>query len=114
MQSRLMRVAAISALSACVSISALGASVTQPGELVGIPAGMPLPPRLYFADTADWGCRSTSPTSCLGITIPVFTWSTPWTLLGGRAQLFTVTPVIETGTLNNSYDASFYNPALFG
>jgi hypothetical protein len=115
MQSRLMRVAAASALSVCVSIStALGASVTQPGESVGIPAGMPLPPGLYFADTADWGCRNTSPTSCLGITIPVFTWSTPLTFLGARVQLFTVTPVIETGVENTSYNASLYNPALVG
>jgi hypothetical protein len=98
-----------------VSVStALGASVIQPGELVGIPTGISLPPGLYFADTADWGCRSTSPTSCLGITIPVFTWSTPWTLLGGRVQLFTVTPVIETGIQNTSYNANVYNPALFG
>jgi hypothetical protein len=115
MQSRLMRVAAASALSMCVSIStALGASVTQPGELVGIPAGMPLPPGLYLADTADWGCWNTSPASCLGITIPVFTWSTPSTFLGARVQLFTVTPVIEAGTQNTSYNASVYNPGLFG
>jgi hypothetical protein len=115
MRSRLMRVAAASALSVCLSIAAaLGASVTQPGELVGIPGGTPLSPGVYFADTADWGCRSTDPTSCLGITIPVFTWSTPWTFLGGRVQLFTVTPIIETGIQNTSYNASVYNPALFG
>jgi hypothetical protein len=55
MQSRLMRVAAADALFICIGAStALGASVTQPGELVGIPAGTPLPPSLYFANTADW------------------------------------------------------------
>jgi hypothetical protein len=44
MQSRLMRVAAADALFICIGAStALGASVTQPGELVGIPAGTPLP-----------------------------------------------------------------------
>jgi hypothetical protein len=58
---------------------------------------MPLSPGLYFANTADWGCRDTSPASCLGITIPVVTWSTPWTVLGARVQFFSVTPLIETG-----------------
>jgi hypothetical protein len=76
MQSRLMRVAAAGTLSICMGASsAIAASVTQPGELVGIPSGTPLPTGLYFANTADWGCRSTSPTTCLGITISVVTWS---------------------------------------
>jgi hypothetical protein len=115
MQSRLMRVVAAGALSICMcTSSALAASVTQPGELVGLPSGTPLSPGLYFANTADWGCRNSSPTSCLGITIPVVTWSTPWTFLGGRVQFFSVTPVIETGVQNTSYNASVYNPALFG
>jgi Putative MetA-pathway of phenol degradation len=115
MQSRLMRVAAAGALSICMGTStAIAASVTQPGELVGLPSGAPLPPGLYFANTADWGCRNSSPTSCLGITIPVVTWSTPWTFLGGRVQFFSVTPVIETGVQNTSYNASVYNPALLG
>jgi hypothetical protein len=65
---------------------------------------MPLPP-IYFANTADWGCRSST---------PVVTWSTPWTLLGARVQFFTVPPVIETVLFNTSYNASVYNPALLG
>jgi hypothetical protein len=70
MQSRLMRVATAGVLSMCMSIStALAGSVTQPGETVGIPTGAPLPQGLYFTDTVDWGCRTTSPTTCLGITI---------------------------------------------
>src|SRR3984957_11697736 len=114
MRNKLMNVATAIVLSTCMGISsALGASVTQPGELVGLPSGMPLPPGLYFADTLDWGCRTSNPTSCLGITIPVVTWSTPWTFLGARVQFFTVTPFIEVGTQNN-YNASLYNPALLG
>jgi hypothetical protein len=94
MQSRSMEVAAAGALTMCMSIStAIATSVTQRGELVGLPSG---------------------PTSCLGITIPVVTSSTPWTFLGGRVQFFSVTPVIETGVQNTSYNASVYNPALFG
>src|ERR1700739_1453385 len=115
MQGRLMTAAAAGVLSMCTGIAtALAGSVTQPGETVGIPTGEPLPQGLYFTDTADWGCRTTSPTTCLGITIPIVTWSTPWTFLGARVQVFTVTPVIEIGVSNTSYNASVYNPALFG
>ena len=114
MRSKLMSVATAGVLSMCMSIStALAGSVTQPGETVGIPTGAPLPQGLYFTDTVDWGCRTTNPTTCLGITIPIVTWSTPWTFLGARVQVFTVTPFIELGTQNN-YNASLYNPALFG
>ena len=115
MQSRLTRVTAAGVLSMCMAVSAaLAGSVTQPGETVGIPTGAPLPQGLYFTDTVDWGCRSATPTHCLGITIPIVTWSTPWTFLGARVQFFTVTPVIEVGVQNTSYNASVYNPALFG
>jgi hypothetical protein len=85
------RAAAIAfALSTCIGLStvAVGGSVTQPGETVGVPAGAPLPQGLYLANTADWGCRNTSPISCLGITIPVVTWATAWRLFGPRMQFF--------------------------
>jgi hypothetical protein len=115
MQRQLIRSATIATLCIFASISgAFGGSVTQPGETVGTAAGMPLSPGLYFANTADWGCRNTNPASCLGITIPVVTWSTPWTLFGARLQLFSVTPLIETGNANTSYSASVFNPAMFG
>jgi hypothetical protein len=40
----------------CIGLStvAVGGSVTQPGETVGVPAGAPLPQGLYLANTADW------------------------------------------------------------
>ncbi len=115
MQSRLMTVVAGGVLSICMGTSSgVAGSVTQPGETVGVPAGAPLPEGLYFTNTADWGCRNTTPTSCFGITIPIVTWSTPWTFLGARVQFFSVTPVAESGVSNTSYDASFFNPALFG
>src|ERR1700757_5429099 len=83
MPRRLETVAAAGALLMCIGIgTAVAGSVTQPGETVGIAAGAPLPQGLYFANTADWGCRNTDPSSCLGITIPIVTWSTPWTFLG--------------------------------
>jgi Putative MetA-pathway of phenol degradation len=115
MQSKLMKAATAGVLSMCMGISmAFAGSVTQPGETVGIPTGAPLPQGLYFTNTADWGCRNTSPASCLGITIPVVAWSTPWTLLGARVQFLALPPLIETGVQNTSYSSSFFNPALFG
>jgi Putative MetA-pathway of phenol degradation len=113
MKSRLKGAAAASALLMWIPTASAG-SVTQPGETVGIPTGAPLPEGLYFTNTADWGCRSTTPTHCFGITIPIVTWSTPWTFLGARVQFFSVTPVAEFGVNNTSYQASFFNPALFG
>jgi hypothetical protein len=108
--------AAAYALSMCIGLPtvALAGSVTQPGETVGLPAGAPLAEGVYFANTADWGCRNTNPTSCLGITIPITTWSTPWKFLGARVQFFSVNPVIETGVFGTSYQASVFNQALFG
>jgi hypothetical protein len=115
MENGLAAVAAAGALSICMGVStAFAGSVTQPGELIGFSSGAPLAPGLYLANTADWGCRSTSPASCLGITIPVVTWSTPWTFLGARVQVFSVTPVIEIGVDNTTYNARVYNPALLG
>ena len=115
MQSRLTDIATAGTLSIFVGVStAFAGSVTQPGETVGIAAGSPLSPGLYFANTADWGCRNTTPASCLGITIPIVTWSTPWTFLGARVQFFSVTPLIETGVEGDSYNASVFNPALLG
>ena len=100
MRNGLIKVSAAGVLAMCTGIStALAGSVTQPGETVGIPTGAPLPEGLYFTNTADWGCRTTTPTHhCLGITIPIVTWSTPWTFFGARVQFFTVTPVIEIGS----------------
>jgi hypothetical protein len=72
MRSSSMKVAAAAALSMWMCISAaLAASVTQPGETTEAAAGAPLPEGLYLTNTADRGCRNSTPISCLGITIPV-------------------------------------------
>jgi hypothetical protein len=113
--SRSMALAAAGVLSLTMGTSAaLAGSVTQPGETVGIAAGAPLPQGLYFVNTADWGCRSTSPSTCTGVTIPVLAWSTPWTFLGARVQFLAATPALEAGVSHTTYNASMYNPAIFG
>lgn len=102
--------AATLALSA-LSVEARAGSVTQPGETVGLSTGAPLPEGFYFVDTSDWGCRNTSPeNTCLGVSIPVIAWSTPWTLAGARVQLLAAAPVAEVGIANTTYLYGFYNP----
>jgi Putative MetA-pathway of phenol degradation len=101
-------------LSLCATAPALAGSVTQPGETVGVAAGAPLPPGFYFVNTGDWGCRSTTPNTCVGVDIPVIAWSTPWTLLGARVQFLVATPVVEVGVHNTSYVDGVYNPFIAG
>ncbi len=107
---------AICVLSVCAAASAaVAGSVTQPGETVGLAAGAPLAPGVYFVDTADWGVRNTSPNNTsLGVNIPVLAWSTPWTLFGGRVQFLAAAPELEAGVRNTFYSDSMYNPAVFG
>jgi hypothetical protein len=93
---------------------AVAGSVTQPGETIGIAAGAPLPPGFYFVNTADWGCRNTTPTTCVGVDIPVLAWATPWHILGGRLQFLLATPVVEVGVHNTNYLYGIYNPYLAG
>lgn len=116
MRSKLAALAAAGLLSLCLTVPVLAASVTQPGETLGVAAGAPLPPGVYFTNTADWGCRSTDPEdTCVGVTIPVLVWSTPWQVLGARLQFLAFAPALEVGidstpTTPGFYRADFYNP----
>jgi len=107
--------------AACLlSLAAMGSdafagSVTQPGETVGVAAGAPLPQGLYFVNTGDWGCRNTNPQdTCSFVDIPVFAWSTPWTLFGARLQFLLATPVLEVDVRHTDNTSSVYNPLLAG
>jgi hypothetical protein len=91
----------------------LPGSVTQPGETLALRLVRPFH-CAFISPIRRTGLPNTNPTRCLGITIPIVTWSTPWTFPGARLQFFSVTPLIETGVVNTSYNASVYNPALFG
>jgi len=116
MRGTLTKLAVAGALSlSALASTAFAGSVTQPGETVGVAAGAPLPEGFYFVNTADWGCRDTSPSNtCVGVSIPVYAWSTPWTLLGARLQFLAATPVIEAGVGSTNYHASVYNPLISG
>jgi hypothetical protein len=111
MRSKLTAVAAAGMLSLCSTLPAHAGSVTQPGETVGVAAGAPLPPGVYFVNTASYGCRDLSPEDvCSLVTIPVIAWSTPWTILGGRLQFLAFAPAVEVGVDHTLYRSGFYNP----
>lgn len=115
MPSALKNTLTAASLSLCAMTSAaVAGSVTQPGETIGIPVGAPLPPGVYFVNTADWGCRSTPLQTCEGVDIPVIAWSTPWKILGARLQFLAAWPVIEVGVHKTTYLRSLYNPWLAG
>src|SRR5262245_55144587 len=121
MNSKLTKLAAAGVLSLCTAAPALAASVTQPGETVGLNAGAPLPQGWYAINTVDWGCKNTTPQhTCSGLTIPVVAWLTPWTNLGGRVQLLAAWPGVEVGVQRNlpfdpgTYFTGVYNPAALG
>jgi hypothetical protein len=99
------KVGAAGVLSIGAAPSGVAGSVTQPGETLGSPNGAPAPPGFYFANIANWGCRNTSQQhTCVGINIPVFFWSTPATIFGGRLQL-TLAPAtgVEVGIQNTAH-----------
>src|SRR5262245_25898170 len=100
MSKKLTTLAAAGLLSLCTAAPALAGSVTQPGETVGIAAGAPLPPGLYYVNTMDFGCRHREPelpNVCSALTIPVLAWSTPATILGARLQFLVATPAVFVG-----------------
>ncbi|MFG1479288.1 transporter [Xanthobacter sp. V4C-4] len=100
---------------AAFSPAAHAGSVTQPGETVGLAVGAPLPEGVYFVNTADWGCRNTSPSdTCVGVNIPVLAWATPVNFLGARVQLLTAVPTVTVGVDGSDYTSGFYNPFFAG
>jgi hypothetical protein len=101
---KVMTVAAAGALCA-MTASAQAASTTQPGETVGVAAGAPLPPGLYFVNTLSWGDRNDVDVT---VDIPLLAWSTPWQFLhGGRLQFLLATPFLDVDG-----DTEWYN--VFG
>ena len=112
MNRKLIKRAVACVLSVGSAASALAGSVTSPGQTIGSAAGAPAPPGFYFADTADWGCRNTSPQhTCVGINVPILFWSTPWTILGGRLE-WTLAPVtgVEVGIDKIANSSGLFNP----
>jgi hypothetical protein len=111
---KLATLTAACVLGLCASAStALGGSVTQPGETVGLAVGAPLPPGLYFVNTGDYGVRNGADVA-LGVDIPVLAWATPWTIAGARVQFLLATPLVEVGVHHTNYLRGVYNPLVAG
>jgi hypothetical protein len=91
--------------------TALANSVTQPGSTVGTAPGAPLAEGFYFSNTADWGVRD--PDARLFVDHPVYTWSTPWRILGARFQVMGETAVNANDNAGK-HAGGFYNPLLTG
>jgi hypothetical protein len=100
----LRKVMKMAAVGACLAIAspALAASTTQPGETVGVAAGAPLPPGLYFVNTFSWGERTDGNTVI--VDIPVLAWATPWHIAGGRLQFLLATPVVDVAGNTGAYN----------
>ena len=111
-----IRWAVAGALSIGAAAPALAGSVTEPGETIGAATGAPAPPGLYFANTVNWGCRSTSPErTCSVVDIPVFVWSTPWKIFGARLQpSFAPIIPIEASIHNTANFSGLFNPFASG
>jgi hypothetical protein len=91
--------------------AALAGSVTQPGSTLGTAPGAPLAPGFYFSNTADWGVRD--PSTGLFVDHPVYTWSTPWMILGARFQVMGET-AFNARYNTAGHDIGYYNPLLTG
>jgi hypothetical protein len=99
----LRKITALAAAGAFCTIAsqADAASTTQPGETVGVAAGAPLPPGVYFVNTLSWGERNNNDVL---VDIPVLAWSTPYHLFGARLQFLLAVPVVGTDD-----DTGLYN-----
>src|SRR5260370_10510468 len=112
MNRKLIKWAAAWVLSVGSAASALAGSVTSPGQTIGSAAGGPAPPGFYVANTADWGCRNTSPQhTCFGGNVPILFWSTPWTIFGARRDR-SVAPIpwVEVGIDKTAHFSGLFNP----
>ncbi len=117
--SKLLGVGLAGAISLCAAGGgAMAASITEPGELVGLALATPLPEGVYFVDTFSYGSfRGLQNDSSAIINVPVIAWSTPWTFLGGRIYGYVAVPSVAVnapdyaGPGNNVIVNALYNPA---
>lgn len=88
-------------LLALAAVPAHAGSELQPGTTTGLALGAPLPEGVYDLTLPNWGARSTSPATDLGVLTPAWIiWSTPWTVAGGRLGFDVATPVAQVSIDN--------------
>lgn len=97
--------------------AAQAASVTQPGEQVGLAGGYPLPEGVYAINTFDYGRADRANAPGIGVNIPILVWSTPWTILGAKIEPLIAVPSVFVNPNNpapipNNDLSVFYNPII--
>lgn len=91
------------------------ASVTQPGEQVGLAYG-PLPEGLYAINTFSWGRGDARNSPDVGVEIPILIWASPWKVFGAQLLPIIAFPTVFVNSnppIGPGRDASlFYNPFI--
>ena len=115
MKNKIIATAGAAALAFCMSSTASHATmIAQPGELMGLAFGAPLPEGIYAVDLEDYGRADTSnlPGSTnTGVNIPALAWSTPFSFGGTRLEFLYAAPFIHRDGAVNRVD---YYSQLFG
>ena len=98
------------------STASHAASVTQPGEQVGL-SFAPLPEGIYAINTFDYGRRDAPGSINLGVNVPILVYSTGLKLFGAAVEPLIAVPSIFIDTRNpagipNSSTSTFYNPFI--
>jgi hypothetical protein len=96
---------------------ARAAAVTQPGELVGLAPGLPLPEGFYAFDTFSWGRGDRRDAAEVGINIPFLIYASPLKVFGARVEPVVAVPSVFINThfpapVPNANVSVFYTPFL--
>ncbi|ACK86413.1 transporter [Methylorubrum extorquens] len=70
------------------------ASVTQPGQDVGLAIGAPLPEGLFVINTFSYGRSDGARSPEIGTNIPILVWSTPWKIFDARFEALLAQPSV--------------------
>lgn len=104
------------ALTVGMASAAQAASVTQPGEQVGLAYG-PLPEGVYAIDTFSVGRADARNSADVGVNVPILVWSTGYKVLGATLMPVIAVPSVFVNTNNpaplpNANVSIFYNPFI--
>ena len=101
------------ALSMNLAGTASAQIIGQPGETMGLALGAPLPEGVFVNELESYGKRDGS-NAGLGVNVPIIAWSTPFTILDSRLEIFYAAPFVHIdGTGNNNLNrVNFYSQGL--
>lgn len=104
------------ALTAGMTSTVQAASVTQPGEQVGLAYG-PLPAGVYAIDTFSIGRADARNSADVGVNVPILVWSTGYKVFGATLMPVIAVPSVFVNTNNpaplpNANVSILYNPFI--